>query len=254
MTAPNEGLPDNPIRSDGAISIARELAIVIPVFNEEESVPKVILEWDKEVRRWEKHFVMLVINDGSTDGTQRMLEELQLDKEIPLQVIQRANRGHGQTCLEGYRWAIDQGFAYVMQIDSDWQCDPRFFKDLWSRRTNYDVMYGQRVRRDDGWRRMLASLLLKVVVAMRSWTLCADPNVPYRLMRTEILPPVLERIPADFFLANVALAVLLKRKSGLRHGYVPISFRDRYGGQPTVPLSQFAFRARQLIRQLGTLH
>jgi len=74
-------------------------------------------------------------------------------------------------------------------------------------RDEYDVIYGQRVRRDDGWRRVLAGSLLKFVVLLRSRVLCADPNVPYRLMHTEILPAVLGNIPSDFYLANVALAV-----------------------------------------------
>jgi glycosyltransferase involved in cell wall biosynthesis len=236
-----------------AQSNGRQLVIVIPAFNEEESISKVILEWNEEVSRWTPHFLLLVINDGSTDGTQRTLEELTTVAKLRLQVIHRENRGHGQTCLQGYRWAIEKGFPYVMQIDSDWQCDPRFFNDVWSQRTDYDVIYGQRVQRDDGFRRTLASSLLKFVVLLRSGALCTDPNVPYRLMRTAILPPILAKIPSDFFLANVALAILLKRAPGLRHGRVPISFRDRYGGQPRVRLSQFGFRALQLIRQLGTL-
>lgn len=231
----------------------RELVVVIPVYNEETAIGKVLAEWNEEIRRWTKNFRLLVINDGSTDGTQRTLEELRAQQQIPLEVISRENRGHGQTCLQGYRWAVEQGFEYVMQIDSDWQCDPRFFHEVWSQRTHYDVLYGQRVRRDDGWRRVLASQLLKWVVCLRSRTWCADPNVPYRLMRTATLPPTLSKIPADFFLANVALAVLLKRRKELRHGRVPIHFRDRFGGQPMVRLGQFGFRARQLIRQLGTL-
>ena len=140
-----------------------------------------------------------------------------------------------------------------MQIDSDWQCDPRFFGELWSRRHTFDVIYGRRVRRDDGRRRQFASFVLKLLVRLRTGARCVDPNVPYRLMRTSVLPLAIDRIPADFFLANVALAVLLARESQLRHGTVPIHFRNRDGGSPSVRLGQFVFRARQLSRQLGQL-
>jgi glycosyltransferase involved in cell wall biosynthesis len=225
----------------------------MPVYNEEAAIQRVVREWVEELAHRSADFTVLVINDGSKDTTEAELRKLQAEIGNSLQVINRENRGHGQTCLEGYRYAIEHHYDFVMQIDSDWQCDPRFFHEVWSRRNQFDVIYGKRVRRDDGWRRILASWILKFVVLMRCRTLCVDPNVPYRLMRTKILPMFLPRIPSDFFLANVALAVLLKRERSVQHGTVPIHFRDRYGGQPAVRMSQFGFRARQLIRQLGEL-
>ena len=231
----------------------RELLVVMPVFNEEAAVEKVVGEWLAELKQRTNDFVLLAINDGSTDGSARVLDKLQSEANGKLQVLHQENHGHGQTCLKGYRHAIEHGFAYVMQIDSDWQCDPRFFCDVWSQRGEFDVIYGQRIGRDDGWRRSLASFVLKIVVWLRTGALCTDPNVPYRLMRAKILPPVLARIPSNFFLANVALAVLLRRDKSLRHGCVPIHFRDRFGGQPVVPMGQFFYRARQLIQQLGQL-
>lgn len=229
---------------------ARELCIVIPVYNEEESVRRVIEEWNIEVSRHTRDFLLLVINDGSTDGTTRVLEQLQNELGPRLKVIHHSNRGHGQSCLTGYRWAVAEQYRFVLQVDSDGQSDPQFFNDVWSRRNEFDVIYGRRVTRDDGWRRALASSIVKWVVfaVNRAW--CVDPNVPYRLMRTEILSPLLPRIPADFNLANVALAVLLKKSPGVRHGAVPINFRKRYGGQPKVRLGQFGGKARELVGQL----
>ena len=100
---------------------------------------------------------------------------------------------------------------------------------------------------------MLASVVLKITLALTCRTLCVDANVPYRLMRTTALREHVERIPADFFLANVALAVLLRRDSTIREGRVPIRFRERYGGEPSVPLGKFGNKAAELVRQLRTL-
>jgi len=115
------------------------------------------------------------------------------------------------------------------------------------------VIYGFRYRRLDGWRRMLVSMLLRLVVfgVTRCW--CVDPNVPYRLMKTESLRHNVDSISEDFFLANVALAVLLRRDRAWRHKSVPIVFRERYGGEPTVRLNKFGGRARELVRQLRAL-
>jgi len=236
-----------------APALACELLVVMPVYNEEASIRQVVREWDGELGRHLQNFRLLVINDGSTDATRQRLTELQTEIGPRLEVIHRENRGHGQSCLQGYRQAVEQKCEWVLQLDSDGQCDPRYFKLFWEQREQFDVIYGKRVRRDDGWQRLVASWVLKVVVLIWGRALCFDPNVPYRLMRPQILPSALAAIPADFFLGNVALAVLLQRAGIFRHGCVPIRFRNRYGGQSKVRLPQFGSRARQLVKQLGLL-
>ncbi len=104
-----------------------ELLIVLPVFNEEASVRKVVVEWIQEVENWSDHFLLLVINDGSTDGTAKALNRLKAQFGDRLEIHERENRGHGQSCLEGYRIACERGIEYVFQIDSDGQCDPQYF-------------------------------------------------------------------------------------------------------------------------------
>jgi len=72
-------------------------------------------------------------------------------------------------------------------------------------------------------------------------------------MCTEKLSPLLESIPSDFDLANIALAVQIKR-AGWRECVVPIVFRARAGGEPSVPLVRFARKAVELmagVRHLG---
>jgi glycosyltransferase involved in cell wall biosynthesis len=234
-------------------SRAAELLVVMPVFNEQASVRKVVQEWFDEVENWTEDFTFLAIDDGSLDGTLRILNRIKERRGERFEVISRENRGHGQTCLEGYRIAASRGIPYVMQIDSDGQCDPQYFFKLWRKREHYDVIYGVRKRRDDGWRRVVASRVLQLVILASSGVWCEDANVPYRLMSSSKILPAVERIPQGFFLSNIALAVLLKRSSSIVQGTVPIHFRERYGGEPSVPLSRFGLRARELISQLRAL-
>jgi hypothetical protein len=72
-------------------------------------------------------------------------------------------------------------------------------------------------------------------------------------MRTKGLLGKVSLIPSDFFLANVALAVLLRRDRSWRHAAVPIHFSERYGGEPSVTFGKFGEKAGQLIRQLRAL-
>lgn len=231
---------------------APELAIVMPVYNEQASVRKVVTEWFYEIENWTEKFVFLCIDDGSKDKSLKILQRLQAQLGDRIRIISRENRGHGQSCVEGYRWSCQREIPWIFQIDSDGQCDPQYFFRFWRLRENYDVIYGVRTRRDDGWRRVIASWVLKVVLLTTQGVWCPDANVPYRLMKCATLSKEVEKIPLTFFLANIALAVLLK-KSAVPHGYVPIGFRERYGGEPSVRLGNFTDKAVELVKQLAEL-
>lgn len=226
-----------------------ELLVVVPVFNEEASVAAVIREWMPVLEAEGIAFRFLALDDGSTDRTPEILQEL--SRELPgrIEVVRHSNRGHGQTVLDGYRRAAQSGAARVFQIDSDGQCDPAYFPAVWALRDSCEVVYGSRTERQDGWRRKLASIVLKAVVFCTSGAVCEDANSPYRLMRVAGLRDEVDKIPGDFDLANIALAVLLKR-AGWKHGVVKIRFRERFGGEPKVPLSRFAAKALDLARGL----
>jgi glycosyltransferase involved in cell wall biosynthesis len=230
-----------------------ELLIVMPVYNEQASVRKVVLEWFHELQNWTENFTILAINDGSQDDSLLILRRLAEQLGSCLQIMDQANKGHGQSCLVGYREACRRQIPYVFQIDSDGQCDPQYFFRFWRDRESYDVIYGQRVKREDGWRRVLASYALRSTLLWIAQANCIDANVPYRLMRTAQLLPVLDKIPGDFHLANVALAVLLRRDASWRQASVPIRFRERYGGEPSVRLGKFGEKARELHMQMRQL-
>jgi len=230
-----------------------ELMIVMPVYNEQASVRKVVIEWFREIKNWTENFVFLAINDGSTDGTAQILLRLGDQLGPRFEVLEQDNIGHGQSCLVGYREACLRQIPFVFQIDSDGQCDPQFFFRFWRERQNFDVIYGERVKRDDGLRRVVATHILRVTLLLSARVDCIDANVPYRLMRTDRLQRFVDRIPPEFFLANVALAVLLRCDLSWRHGSVRINFRERFGGEPSVPLRKFGVRASELHRQLRSL-
>ena len=230
-----------------------ELAIVMPVYNEEASLRKVVREWVEEISNWTEHFVLIALDDGSTDQTPMRLSRLKEQLGEKLMVVRQENQGHGQACLNGYRIALGLGCQWILQIDSDGQCDTQYFHRLWRIRENCDVVYGLRVRRDDGFRRMAVNMALRIALFLQCRVICLDANVPYRLMRAGVVQDHYERIPATFHLANIALAVILKTDPNVRHGYVPIHFRERYGGEPKVKMSQFSIKGIELLSQLKQL-
>ena len=245
-------VPNTP-ETRGNTSIKPELMLLMPAYNEQASVRKVVIEWFQEVANWTEHFVFFAINDGSTDDTLQILLRLREQLGNRLEVSDQANIGHGQSCLIGYLEACSRSIPFVFQIDSDGQCDPQYFFRFWRYRHKFDVIYGHRRVREYCWRRLVASYVLRATLLFTANVNCLDANVPYRLMRTNDLVTTLNLVPSSFFLANVALAVLLRREQSWRHGYIPIRFRERYGGEPSVALGSFGYRALQLRRQLGSL-
>lgn len=229
---------------------APDLMVVMPVYNEQASVRKVAIEFFEEIENWTEKFVFLALDDGSTDNTPAVLERLRAQLGPRFEILRHANRGHGQTCLAGYRAAAARGIPYILQIDSDGQCDPQYFFRFWRQRDRADVIYGVRTKRDDGFRRVIASMILRVFLLLGFRTLCLDANVPYRLMKTEKISPMADKIGSEFNLANIGLAVALKRTPGVVHSHVPIRFRERYGGEPSVKLSLFGRKAMELHRNI----
>lgn len=230
-----------------------ELMLVMPVYNEQASVKKVVTEWIEEISNWTDNFILFVINDGSTDDSLKILQKLQARFGDHLEILNNKNRGHGQSCLIGYKEAAKRGVPWIFQLDSDGQCSPEYFYRLWREREKYDILYGVRNRRDDGIKRVMASMVLRLflLIFFRSW--CPDANVPYRLMRTSSIMEAVKCIPQKFFLANVGLSLLLKKNRFLRHYYVYIRFRERYGGEPSVRLSLFGKKAKELYQELNLL-
>jgi glycosyltransferase involved in cell wall biosynthesis len=227
---------------------ARErLWIVMPAYNEEAAVEAVVGEWLPALRRAGADLTFLAIDDGSRDGTRAALERAAAAGP-EVRVVTQANAGHGAACLAGYRLALASGAEWVLQIDSDGQCDPRFFADLWERRAGRAAVFGYRARREDGRLRWLISRAVSLAVLVGAGAWVADPNVPFRLMRRDALSAALEEFPADFQLANVLLAVRLERRDGIH--WVPITFRRRLGGSPSVRWWEFARQGARLVRAL----
>jgi glycosyltransferase involved in cell wall biosynthesis len=224
----------------------------MPAYNEEAAITPVVESWFAALDAVVGNFVLRVIDDGSKDRTRRILENLQPKFGHRLEIHSRPNRGHGQTCLEGYRESIERDIPFILQIDSDGQCDPVYLAAFWALRHDHDVIYGRRSR-EDGLVRFVASFTLRHLVRLLEGVKCVDPNVPYRLMRTAACAPAIASIPPTFDLANIALSVQLARQPGLREATVPIRFRERLGGEPSVPPQRFAGKAVELFRQLKAL-
>ena len=180
-----------------------ELAVIIPVYNEEDVIGGILEKWLGQLRTLGINFILHVYNDGSTDGTRAILRNLaQNNKEIIL--YENPNCGHGPTILKGYRGADNA--EWLFQIDSDNELGIGDFRGIWNRRNNYDLLIGQRIGRHNNLIRAVLSLASRITVGLFYAKGIIDVNSPYRLMRNQCFRSILNSMPENIFAPNIILS------------------------------------------------
>ena len=209
---------------------------VMPAYNEAENIEKTIRQWYPVVEKAGEDCRLVIANDGSKDNTFQKMESLKMEypQFLPLN---KANSGHGATVLYLYRYAIEKGAEYIFQTDSDGQTNPDEFWQMYDNRVNYDFQIGNRSDRQDGGSRVFVTKVLRVVVWLMFHEWVTDANTPFRLMNVEKLKPILEVIPKDYFLCNVAISsIAVKWK--YRIGWYKITFKPRQGGVNSINMKR----------------
>jgi dolichol-phosphate mannosyltransferase len=214
------------------------LVLVMPIYNEEEGMGGVLGEWTAALEKLGINYQFILINDGSRDGTIDVLRRHEAADPKRLIVVDKQNAGHGRTCRTGYEIAVASSAEWVLQIDSDGQCDPQYMEQFWEGREQADCIFGRRVRREDGRMRTFTSRACRWGASVVCGADLIDPNVPYRMLRREVLAEALAAIPPSFNIHNVALTYVLKRNRLLRWKHVPIIFRSRKCGENSIDVAR----------------
>lgn len=95
--------------------------IIIPTYNEKENIEKII----RKVFSLEEQFDILVIEDGSPDGTAAIVKGLMQDFEDRLFIIERSGKlGLGTAYLTGFKWCLEHGYDYIFEMDADFSHNP----------------------------------------------------------------------------------------------------------------------------------
>ena len=200
----------------------------MPAYNEAENIVQTVKQWYPIVETSGKDCRLVIANDGSKDDTFKILQSLteSYPQMIPLD---KPNSGHGATVLYLYRYAIESGADFVFQTDSDGQTDPKEFWQMFEHREDFDFQIGHRRGRQDGSSRVFVTKVLRFVVWLMFRELVVDANTPFRLMRSDKLKPIMDVIPHDYFLCNVAIsAIAVKWHYNIK--WYPITFKPRQGG------------------------
>ena len=96
--------------------------VIIPTYNEKENIREII----SAVFSLPGEFHVLVIDDGSPDGTAAIVKELQASAPEKLHLIERSGKlGLGTAYLKGFEWALEKGYDYIFEMDADFSHNPQ---------------------------------------------------------------------------------------------------------------------------------
>lgn len=208
-----------------------EITFLFPVHNEAETIGTVISEFYSEVGS-KIPSEIIVVEDGSIDGTKEVLEKL--SKKIPMTLIMdNQRRGYSKAIIEGLKKVNTK---YVFLTDSDGQ---HFAKDFWSLyeyKGKYDILSGWRVKRADPFHRKIMSKTFQTIVKLlfRLHSL-RDITAPYRLMRSDVAKSIAGecKFMKESFWTELTIRAHIK---GYTIKEIPISHRTRIGGSTRVYL------------------
>ena len=210
--------------------LLKDVAVVIPVFNEEKLIGECINEWLNVLDSVNLNYEILIIDDGSSDATISIVERYGDNQNI--QAIIKQNEGHGPTILAGYKRAV--GIAeWVFQADSDNEISPNQFSALWSRRQGQDAVIAWRQGRNQTTVRRLVTFFARVTTKVLFRCHLRDVNIPFRLIRSETLTILLEKIPSDTFAPNIALSGALSSMN-YHVEECPVDFNQRIVGESSL--------------------
>ncbi len=173
-----------------------DLSVVIPIYNEAENVEALCREFVETLNAWGRPYEILLVDDGSTDGTFPLLARLQADHP-QLRVIQ-FRRNFGQTAAFAAGFAYAQG-RFIATADGDLQNDPRDLPAMIARLEGqaagdpvvYDIVCGWRKDRKDTFiNRRLPSVIANRLISWATGVRLNDYGCSLKVFRAEVVKPL----------------------------------------------------------------
>ncbi len=207
--------------------------VVLPTYNESENIDRVL----RRIRGALDAATVLVVDDGSPDGTADIAETI--GKELGnIEVLRRREKsGLGSAYRSGFRWGLDHGFDVCIEMDADLQHEPESLPDLVAPLTEgHEVVIGSRYVQggsipDWTWHRRLLSRGGNLYASFVLGLGVADSTAGFRAYSASLLERIdLEQVKAEGYGFQIEMTYQAKQ-AGASVVEVPIRFCDRVDGE-----------------------
>jgi len=213
--------------------VAERALVVIPTYNEAPNLPGLL----PQVLAQDPRIDVLVVDDNSQDGTGRIADEL-ARADARIHVLHREGKlGLGTAYRAGFRWGLERGYDYLLEMDADFSHDPAHLKEFLKAVTGADLVLGSRYLQGKvtvvNWpmgRLVLsycANIYARRLTGLRIWDLTGG----FKCFRRRVLEAInLDQVRSNGYAFQVEMSVRAWRK-GFKLAEIPIVFVDRTEGQ-----------------------
>lgn len=216
---------------------SRKTLVVMPAWNEAEALPSTIAQ----LQQLPDEFELLVVDDGSTDGTAIVARQLARTSRLPLHVVSlSSNSGIGAAVQTGYLFAATQDrYRYVIQFDADGQHDAGSIAALVAacERDGLDLCVGSRFLADSmssfrsTWLRRRGIWFFARLISLLTGATVTDPTSGFRCAGEKAWRAFAERYPDDY---PEPESLFWCARNGLRVSEIPVQMHQRQGGVSSI--------------------
>lgn len=222
--------------------MAERALVAIPTYNEVENIARII----PRVLEQDQRLDVLVVDDNSPDGTGAIADQI-AEQNLRVHVLHReAKQGLGKAYLAAFAWALDRGYDFVFEMDSDFSHDPKFLPEFLRAIEEADLVVGSRYKTGVNvinWpmSRLFLSYGANVYARWITGLPLQDSTGGFKCFRRAVLEAIpLDRVQSNGYAFQIEMSFRAWKK-GFRLVEIPIVFIDRVQGHSKM--------SRKIIRE-----
>jgi len=219
----------------------KTLTIIVPAYNEEETLKALLPEWIKFCQA--TNFKLMVVNDGSRDGTQTVLEKFSGSANFSF-LKNKVNKGYGGAIKTGIEVA-DTDYVITMDADGQHYLDDieRLYREI--KANDADMVIGNRGRGASGYYRRLGKWLIRGIAKILMPLKISDINSGMKICNTELAKKYIKLCPDSMAYSDIIALVFVSQKHLVLE--TPIKIRPRAGGVSTISTRTAFETLRQIV-------
>jgi len=212
--------------------VAERALVVIPTYNEIKNLPRIV----PEVLRQDPRIEVLVVDDGSPDGTGELADRMGAEDARIHCLHRTAKEGLGKAYLAGFRWALEHDFDYILEMDADFSHDPKYLGTFLAEIADADLVIGSRYKTGVNvinWpmSRLILSYGANIYARWITGLPLTDSTGGFKCFRRSVLATLeLDRVRSNGYAFQIEMS-FRAWKRGFRLREIPIVFVDRVEGQ-----------------------